>query len=505
MYGSGSVSVGTRLNSEVGFGSCSYPKEIEDTVTVRRTDNRVASEVKKTRGRPLVASLLGSALVAAVAVLAVGHVGARSVSPKYVLTANVNFPVSADVYSGPVNSSSAVGCSGSVAKLYPGAARCLRYTVTNPLNVPIAVTSLSISSVSFSPSTTNPSKPACKVSDLSTTAFAPSSSSGYLTVASGATAYLGEPITLTDDLNQDNCKNGSFGFTINGSALYTARTQTVLAASPSPAIWGQAVTLTATVTSATPVQSPPSTTPSGTVTFYQCTNSACTTTTTLGGGSLNGSGVATLTYHFYPSSATTYNLLATYTPTSGSTDWLSSSSSQVPLTVGFTNCITANQNGGLTVPSGQTYCITSTGKVTGGVTVQPGGGLVYYGTVTGGITSTGAVGIWLCGTSVSGGVSVTGSTGQVVIGNGSSCAANSIKGGLTVSSNTGGVQIVGNNVTGGITVNNNSGPTPTSVQYVGGNSFTGGLACSGNVASLSNNGQPNSGSGTRSGQCAGSF
>lgn len=456
------------------------------------------------RRRPQLVTLALMAVVAAGLAFAVSGPESSAHGPSYILTAGVNFPVSADIYGGPVSADPTVGCSGGAALLYPGQARCLRYKVTNPLNVPIAVTSLSVSSVGFTPSTTNPSLPACKTSDFSTTAFAPSQS-GYVSVPAGGVVYVGEPVTLLNDGNQNNCRNGSFNFAVAGSAQYTAQTQAVLAA-PASATWGQPATLTATVTPTTQVQAPPTTTPSGTVTFYQCTNSTCSTTQTLGSASLSGSGVATLSYNFYPPSATTLSLYATYRPAGGSTDWVGSQAPQVHLSVGYTSTISGSQSGGLTVKSGQTVYIASSGRVTGGVTVQPGGALVVGGgSITGGLNSSGATGISLCGASIGGSSTISGSTGPVTIGDGSSCAGNSLTGGLTVSGNTGGIQIVGNSVNGGLVVNNNSGPTSTSVQLVQANTFSGGLSCSGNVASPSDGGHPNSGSGTRSGQCAGSF
>src|SRR5262249_46760322 len=61
-------------------------------------------------------------------------------------------------------------------------------------------------------------------------------------------------------------------------------TTTVLASSPNPSVFGQAVTFTATVSAVSPTM----VTPTGTVTFMQGT-------TVLGSASLNASGVATFT------------------------------------------------------------------------------------------------------------------------------------------------------------------------------------------------------------------
>jgi hypothetical protein len=439
-----------------------------------RSHNRASGEPQqawKLTRRPIVASFaVVAVLVAAVALAGLNHASGPQ-KPRYILTANVNFSATPAIYTGPVSSDPTVGCSGSATNLYPlnpGATQCLRYKVTNTLNVGISVTSLSISNVTFTPDPTNKSLPSCQVADLdvSKSAFAPTSSAGYLSVGqNGGVAYVGEPITLKNDGNQNNCEKGTFGFTVTGSAQYTANTQTVLAASPSPATSGQPVALSATVTATTPVQAPPSTTPSGTVNFYECTNSACTSTPlNIGSAALNGSGVATISYRFYPSSATSYNLYALYAPTASTApDWSGSQSTPpTSLNVGYTTTISGNQGGGLTIPSGQTFDVTSGGKVNGNVTIQSGGGLVVTGgTVNGGITSTGSVWLNLCGASISGGLSVTGSTGPVVIGNpAAGCPINTIKGGLTLTNNAGGVTVAGNNISGGLTCTGNN-PQPT--------------------------------------------
>ena len=63
-------------------------------------------------------------------------------------------------------------------------------------------------------------------------------------------------------------------------------TTSVLTSSPNPSSYGSSVTFTDTVSAS-------SGTPTGTVTFYSCTTSACSTKTSLGTGTLNSSGKAT--------------------------------------------------------------------------------------------------------------------------------------------------------------------------------------------------------------------
>src|SRR5207302_6846238 len=109
-----------------------------------------------------------------------------------------------------------------------------------------------------------------------------------------------------------------------------------------------------------------------------------------------------------------------------------------------------------------------------------------------------------------GGVSASGSTGWVQIGDGvagSTCAGNSINGGVTLTGNTAHVELSLNTINGGATVNNNSGVEPTAEAAtkpeIEANKITGTLACSGNPQAPTADGKSNSGSGSRTGQCAG--
>ena len=186
-------------------------------------------------------------------------------------------------------------------------------------------------------------------------------------------------------------------------------------------------------------------------------------------------------------------------------------------TYDYTNCVTGSQGGG-TVASGQVVCVAKGGKLTGGVTVQSGGVLyVNGGTISGSLNASYPAGINLCSATVSGSSTISGATGEVVIGDGQSCAGGTFSGGLSVTNGTGGVQIIGNSITGGLTVAGNSGsiagPGVVSGQFVAANSITGGFTCTpNNTPALSDNptgtsvGEPNSVKGSRTGgQCQGTF
>jgi hypothetical protein len=163
---------------------------------------------------------------------------------------------------------------------------------------------------------------------------------------------------------------------------------------------------------------------------------------------------------------------------------------------------------GLTLSGANSWCVRDA-TVGGSITISNGAKVfIQNSTVSGSVTATGARRLALCGSTVSGSVTVSGSTGFVQIGDPEAgCAGNSVASNLQLTSNTGGVEVSGNSRIGGsATINNNSGtgPAPDApAQEVEANRILGGLSCSGNTPSVTNSGQPNVVSGTRSGQCAG--
>jgi hypothetical protein len=362
---------------------------------------------------------------------------------------------------------------------------------------------------------------ACPVSNLTLPSFTASEATPAFVVDPGKSAASpGELIALSDSHdNQNTCSNLTYHFNFSGTATYTDSTSAGLKVSPAQSTYGQAVTLTAAVAGANPNSD--SHLPTGTVSFYSCASaSACSPSpsTLLGTGNLSG-GTATFATSSLPL-GNTY-IQAVY-PDSG-TDYVGSHSDILTETVGYDSTVTGNQGGGFTVASGQAVEIASTGKVNGGATVKSGGILFLHGgtfdggltvqsggtfnasggTINGTVSISGAKSVSVCLVTVSGATSVTGSTGPVVIGNPTSCGANTFKTGLTVTGNTGGVTVSGNNVTGSVTVNNNTGPTSSPLQTLSANTISGGLACSGNTNLVDP--QKNTVRGSRSGQCAGNF
>lgn len=303
---------------------------------------------------------------------------------------------------------------------------------------------------------------------------------------------VGSPHSITAEFTPTDATNftGSASTPLSQSVNAIA-TSSSLVSSVNPTVSGQSVTFTDTVTASS------GGTPAGGVTFYDGAASIGTTT-------LNASGKAMLTTASL--AVGTHQIKAVY---AGNTVHAGSTSNTVTQTV-YSYCISDKQNTAPTITNGQSVCITSSGDVKGPITIQNGGTLsilggtvgngtggngnngnskgnitvqsggtliVNGGTILGSVTSTGAKGITICGAQVTG-MTISGSTGAVLVGNPTSCAANTIKATSTFTSNTAGVT-------------------------VGGNAITGNLACSSNAPAPTNAGKPNSVSGSRTGQCAG--
>jgi hypothetical protein len=214
------------------------------------------------------------ALVVAALTFGVSSAVLRPASSPFAAAPGTAFTISSAIYASPA-------CSGSTVLLYPSVTDCAVLTVHNNLTVPITVQSLS---------TTIVSPPAgCGASNFSLPTF-----SGNMSVpANGTVNTTGLPISLVDTgTNQDACQGVTVNFTYTGSAQYTDATSTSLAATPLLPVLGQPVSLTATVTAANASTDPNG--PTGTVTFYVCPTSACTSRTSLGTASVGSDGKATL-------------------------------------------------------------------------------------------------------------------------------------------------------------------------------------------------------------------
>lgn len=194
----------------------------------------------------------------------------------------------------------------------------------------------------------------------------------------------------------------------------------------------------------------------------------------------------------------------------------SAPASAAPVTC--TTTITGTHPTQLTVTSGVTCLVNATQN--GQVTVDAGAGLsVTSSTVNGTVTATDPTSVTYCASTENGTLKVTGATGAVTLGDGGSCAADTIpslitvtgaagpvdvsglreNGTLTLSGNTGGVTLNGINLSGLAYVQDNTG---TGAVTVSGNHIAGSLYCTGNAPAPVDNGAVNIVSGTATGQCA---
>jgi lysophospholipase L1-like esterase len=119
--------------------------------------------------------------------------------------------------------------------------------------------------------------------------------------------------------------------------------------------------------------------------------------------------------------------------------------------------ISGNVSRKLVVKNGQAIELTSTAK-TKQVEVQPGGSLDIEGASTKAIKANGAAVIRICGATLGGAVKIVGSSGQVVLGEGTeACSSSSYTRGATLQGNSGGVSIVGNAFNGNLKVTGGAG------------------------------------------------
>jgi len=394
---------------------------------------RSASRFRLRRLVPVGATLLVAAAVVGVA----GGRGGKTLAPGMQLASGSGFTL-----------------SGTVSNLAPGVASTLVLTAGNTYNVPITVASVSVAvssvttacpvtylSINGTAFTGTPPTAAITVNGSSVPALpasvpSPVPASGSATISLPIEVALGAP---------NACQTTTFNFTYAGSATYTEPTLTTLTAAPNPSNVGQSVTFTATVAAnITPVSA--AVTPVGSVTFYQCTNpatlasgspaSSCTTKAALSGAvAVNGSGQAT--YATSTLAVGSYPIFAVFTPTD-STSFAASSSTTLTQVVSlvYTSCITTTVNANLVVASGQSICITSTGKLNGNATVNSGGALyLLRGVINGNVTVNSGGAMTVTGGSINGNLTATGAKYLTV------CGANKLNGNLTASATTGFVVI----------------------------------------------------------------
>jgi lysophospholipase L1-like esterase len=138
-------------------------------------------------------------------------------------------------------------------------------------------------------------------------------------------------------------------------------------------------------------------------------------------------------------------------------------------TIVYTQVITTNLKGTLTIKAGQFIELTKTAKVSGKVLIKPGGALDVEGaTISGPLSSKGAALLRVCGATAAK-MTVNASTGSVVIGEGSAaCPSSSFGGAVTIKGNQAGV-LVDENTFGSFlkVLNNGGGATVTNNKVAG--------------------------------------
>jgi uncharacterized repeat protein (TIGR01451 family) len=213
-----------------------------------------------------------------------------------------------------------------------------------------------------------------------------------------------------------------------------------------------------------------------------------------------------ITVHVSPAAAGT-NVNNTATASSTTTDVVPLNNSATQITAATCDhIITGNLTSSQTVSGTGSWCFVNVTS-TSGLTIQPGPLVIITGSTFGGtISATGPAGFDLCNSTTKG-VNVSRATGFVLLGDPADdlCPTNTINGSVSLSGNTGGVEVGHNSISGGLSLVNNSGTGPFPLDdnrpEVEGNSITGALSCSGNVPGVTNDGQINTAA-SKSGQCA---
>jgi hypothetical protein len=148
----------------------------------------------------------------------------------------------------------------------------------------------------------------------------------------------------------------------------------------------------------------------------------------------------------------------------GNSDYLAADQRQQSFSIGFTTTLSGSKSGSLTVLAGQAVYLSPGTTIGGSVTVKAGGAIWAQGAKIGGpFSGSGANAIRLCGSSVSGSLSITKTSGLIAIGDDDGptpCAGTKIAGPAGVTGDFGGVEFVGNTVSGSLTITGNTGTLP---------------------------------------------
>jgi hypothetical protein len=135
----------------------------------------------------------------------------------------------------------------------------------------------------------------------------------------------------------------------------------------------------------------------------------------------------------------------------------------------------------LVVRDGEADLLKASAKVSGNVTVQPGGALDVEGTtISGGLKAKGAALLRVCSAKVGTGVSVKESSGSVTIGEADQeCSRNTVTKAVTITDNRAGVTVEGNALSNSLTIRGNSGGVTVTENEVARN-----LTITGNTGSV---------------------
>jgi hypothetical protein len=162
----------------------------------------------------------------------------------------------------------------------------------------------------------------------------------------------------------------------------------------------------------------------------------------------------------------------------------------------------------LTIAAGGTTCLEGA-HVMGALLVQPGARVfIQHAVITGAVLAEAPAFFGVCDTIVRGSVFVQQATGFVLVGDPSDdlCSGNTIAGGLRLQNNQGGAEVAANHISGGVLISGTSGigvfPEDRATE-IEANVIDGGLVCRDNTPAPTNDGQSNTVTGGRGGQCAG--
>jgi hypothetical protein len=229
------------------------------------------------------------------------------------------------------------------------------------------------------------------------------------------------------------------GYYYNGSVyqtliLSTPLPQTITFSAPTSALFGSTLTLSATGGG------------SGNPVVFSLDSSS-----TLGACTLSGANDSVVTFTGSGNCVIDANQ-------AGNNDYFAATEVTVKISVTYSEpCLSASH--ALSVRSGQAICLSPGANIEGAITVEPGGSLDIEGAmVNGSVSANGAGVVRICDSKVNGSLTISSSTGPVIIGDEAlGCSGNTINGPVSITSNTDGVCFDNNTVNGPLTITGNTG------------------------------------------------